>query len=55
MGVDYTLEPISEEDRLTDLHANFKCGNHQSATYNFDWLVSMLTDEVQRGWQLILP
>jgi len=55
MGVDYPLEPISEEDRLTDLHANFERGNHQSATYNSDRLVSMLTEEVHRGWQLILP
>jgi len=54
-GVDYPLEPISEEDRMTDLHANFEHGNHQSATYNFDQLVSMLTEEVQHGWQLILP
>jgi len=54
-GVDYPLEPILEGDWLTDLHANFECGNHQLATYNFDWLVSMLTEEVQQGWQLILP
>jgi len=46
MGVDYPLEPISEADRLADLHANFERGNHQLATYNFDRLVLMLSNKV---------
>jgi len=43
-----------EVDRLADLHANFEGGNHQSGMYNFEQLVSMITEEVQQGWQLIL-
>ena len=30
-------------------------GNHQSATFHHEQLVQMLTDEVEHGWQLILP
>ena len=32
-----------------------KHGNHQSATIHHAQLVQMLTDEVEHGWQLILP
>jgi len=55
VGVDYPLEPITADERMIDLQANLERGNHQSALYNHERLVNMLTDEVQRGWQLLLP
>jgi len=42
-------------DHKLDLQANLGCGNHQSALYNKEHLVHMLSDEVQCGWQLLLP
>jgi len=53
--VDYPLAPISEDDHQIDLQANLERGNHQSALYNHDPLVNMLSDEVQCRWQLLLP
>jgi len=48
-GVNYPLKPISEDDWLVDLHAKFEKGNHQLAMYNFEQLVSMLTEEGSIG------
>ena len=54
-GVCYPLEPLCESDRIADLTAMLERGNHQSATFHHAQLVQMLTDEVEHGWQLILP
>lgn len=54
-GVQYPLMPIAEADRIVDLQANYERGNHKSADVNHTRLLTMLQDEVSRGWQLILP
>ena len=51
----YPLEPLHKSDRIADLTAMLECGNHQSATFHHAQLVQMLTNEVEHGWQLILP
>ena len=54
-SIRYPLEPLHESDQIADLTAMLEHGNHQLATFHHAQLVQMLTDEVERGWQLILP
>jgi hypothetical protein len=54
-GVSLPLEPIEEADHVADISAVLQRGNHKSATSAEDALVAMLQDEVEHGWQLILP
>ena len=54
-GVHYPLHPISDSDRKADNQANLLRGNHKSALHHQAQLISMLQDEVSRGWQLLLP
>jgi hypothetical protein len=54
-GVVFPTTPLSEDDRLTDLHAMMARGNHQSAKLRADRLETMMQSEVQHGWQLPLP
>ena len=51
----HPLLPISEPDRIRDLHAMLSRGNHKSAKLHEVKLIPMLQDEVARGWQLPLP
>ncbi len=54
-GVQYPLRPIPDEDRTIDLQANDARGNHKSALAHDERITKMLKEEVERGWQLILP
>lgn len=54
-GTSWQLEPISEEDRLHDLGAIVRRGNHKSAIVNQEKVVQILKDEVKHMWQLPLP
>ena len=54
-GVSYLLNLLQESDRIADLTVMLEHGNHQLATFHHAQLVQMLTDEVEHGWQLILP
>lgn len=54
-GVRYPLAPLDETERVADLLSNFERGNHKSAVKNAERLGLMLSAEVERGWQLLLP
>ncbi|KAI2489531.1 hypothetical protein MHU86_25062 [Fragilaria crotonensis] len=49
------LREISDADRLADVRDNLARGNHKSARGHEAKLISMLKEEVERGWQLPLP
>jgi hypothetical protein len=49
------MEPISEADRLHDLRANIRRGNHKSAIIDEARVITILQDEVRHMWQLPLP
>ena len=55
IGASYPLEPIAEEDRLSDLVAAIEYGNHKSARVQGAMLIGILEKEVSKGWQLPLP
>jgi hypothetical protein len=54
-GVSVLLRPITEADRRADISAMLERGNHKSAQSAEQALVAMLQEEVEQGWQLILP
>jgi hypothetical protein len=54
-GAAFPLRDISDADRLSAVRANLARGNHESAQIHERSLISMLKDEVERGWQLPLP
>jgi len=54
-GAAFPLRDISDSDRLRAVQANLARGNHKSAQIHEQKLISMLKDEVERGWQLLLP
>ena len=54
-GAAFPLRAIADSDRLADVSANLARGNHKSALGHETKLISMLKDEVERGWQLPLP
>ncbi|KAI2505007.1 hypothetical protein MHU86_9450 [Fragilaria crotonensis] len=54
-GADFPLREISDADRLADVRDNLARGNHKSARGHEAKLISMLKEEVERGWQLPLP
>ena len=54
-GVSYRLNPVRDEDHLANLSAIMARGNHKSASVHKACLVQMLSAEVKRSWQLILP
>ena len=54
-GSHYPLEPISESERMQDLSEAIEFGNHKSAQKDGHTMLSTLSDEVRRGWQLPLP
>ena len=54
-GVCYPLKPLCKSDQIADLTVMLERSNHQLATVHHAQLVQMLTDEVEHGWQLILP
>ena len=54
-GAAFPLHDISDDDRLSAVHANLARGNHKSAHNHEQSLISMLREEVERGWQLPLP
>ncbi|KAI2489241.1 hypothetical protein MHU86_25358 [Fragilaria crotonensis] len=51
----FSLREISDADRLADVRDNLARGNHKSARGHEAKLISMLKEEVERGWQLPLP
>ena len=54
-GSDWPLEPVKEETQLQDAAAAVERGNHKSAAKNSQFLVSALSKEIQKGWELLLP
>ena len=54
-GAELPLEPISERDRKAIMAAALEYGNHKSAEKNAPAVISILTKEVYKGWQLPLP
>jgi hypothetical protein len=55
LGASFPLHPIDDAARLADVTANLSRGNHKSARSHEAKLVSMLSEEVEKGWQLPLP
>jgi hypothetical protein len=53
--VSASLEPITEADRMVDISAMLERGNHKSAKNAESDLVAMLQEEVEQGWQILLP
>jgi hypothetical protein len=54
-GTACTLAPLQEVDRLRDLSAMVRRGNHKSALRDQARVIDILKDEVQHMWQLPLP
>jgi hypothetical protein len=54
-GAEFPLRAISDDDRLAAVRANLARGNHKSARGHEAKLISMLKEEVEKGWQLPLP
>jgi hypothetical protein len=54
-GTECTMAPLPETDRLEDLHAMLKRGNHASASRSMDTVIEMFKEEVRHMWQLPLP
>ena len=54
-GAKSSLREISDTDRLDDVRDNLARGNHKSARGHKAKLITMLKEEVERGWQLPLP
>jgi len=53
-GASYPLEPIDEEERLLDVAAAVKRGNHKSAKDNPEAFSKIVSDEITRGFYLPL-
>jgi hypothetical protein len=49
------LEDISELDRVEDVEEAIAYGNHKSTQKNPTIMLDMIQEEVERGWQLVLP
>jgi hypothetical protein len=54
-GAIYPLNEITDEHRSEDMNFFLSCGNHKSALNNRDKVKDLLTDDVIRGFSLILP
>ena len=54
-GAEFPLQPISEDDRVSDLNMALIRGNHKSAKLAIERVQELLHKEVLRGWQLPLP
>ena len=54
-GAIFPVSEITEEERLQDIEAATKRGNHKSAEKHELYLADAFTKEVQKGWILILP
>ena len=53
-GIEYPMEPISDEDRKTDIKFHIERGNHKSATCK-EGLMNLnkaYNKEVKFGWQI---
>ena len=54
-GCSYPIEKLDEKERLMDLSAAIKFGNHKSAYKNEEVLSKAMEKEVQKGWAILLP
>ena len=54
-GVFCEFIPISEEQRLNDIEAAIKQGNHKSVTKNTNLLKSLVQDNIKAGFQVPIP
>ena len=55
-GSTFPLEPIDEETRQKDFSASLTYGNHKSAMFKHDVLMTSMSKESKRGWVLpLLP
>ena len=55
LGTECNFDPITETDRLQDLRAIIRRGNHKSAVQDEAKVIAILQDEVKHMWQLPLP
>jgi hypothetical protein len=54
-GASFPLSPISNEDRLNDLHYHFHGEKHQSATKNKQVLDKLIEEDIHQGFALPIP
>lgn len=54
-GGHYPVDHLSTSEQLQDLQDAIAYGNHKSARVTKTWMMSALTKEVQKAWQLPLP
>jgi hypothetical protein len=54
-GFTMPLEALDDKERLKDVQEALRYGNHKSTQQNPAIVREMLNDEVNRGWQLVLP
>lgn len=52
-GAEYHQHPISDKDRIQDLVAALRYGNHKSAQFHRDTLMDNIKKDISKGW--ILP
>ena len=54
-GSSWPIQSIPEPHRIGDLEEALQRGNHQSASKHGSFLADALSNEVVKGWELILP
>jgi hypothetical protein len=54
-GFTMPLDKLPETERVQDTYEAIRYGNHKSTQRNPSVVLEMLRDEVERGWQLVLP
>ena len=54
-GCSYPLEPLAEDLQAKDLQEAYEFGNHKGVTENKDLFMSIIDNEIQKGWIVVIP
>ncbi len=54
-GINYPIENLSADLRKKDVEAALEYGNHKGVGKNQEFFTSAMKNEVENGWQLIIP
>ena len=54
-GVDFPVSELGDNEQQLDLHAAFDRGNHKSIKRKMKALEREIMNEVEKGWNIILP
>ena len=54
-GAEFPLQPLSDEDRMTDLSFHMNRGNHKSLSKYASFIEPVILEDVDRGFALPLP